>query len=82
MGNVKETNGKVVIIGGGNAAIDAARISLRLGAEEVRIVYRRTREEMPEDSIEIDEVLEEGVHLCTLLMPKRAIGGNGTLKGL
>jgi heterodisulfide reductase subunit A-like polyferredoxin len=82
LGNIKEASGKVLIIGGGNAAIDAARVSLRLGAEEVHIAYRRTRNEMPADPLEIEEALQEGVHLHTLVTPKRVIGDNKTLKGL
>ena len=82
LGNIKEINGKVIIIGGGNAAIDAARVSVRLGAEEVHIVYRRTRDEMPADSIEIEEALEEGVRLHVLVTPKKITGDNGILKGL
>jgi len=49
LGKVNSSSGKVLIVGGGNAAIDAARMSLRLGAGEVHIVYRRTRAEMPAD---------------------------------
>ncbi len=82
LGNVKEIKGKVVIIGGGNAAVDAARTSLRLGAEEVHIVYRRSREEMPAYPFEIEEALREGVHLHTLVTPKKVMGGKGVLKGL
>ena len=50
---------KVVVIGGGNAAIDAARTALRLGSEEVSIVYRRTQDQMPAYEEEIDEALHE-----------------------
>jgi heterodisulfide reductase subunit A-like polyferredoxin len=82
LGNIKEINGKVIIIGGGNAAIDAARVSVRLGAEEVHILYRRSRGEMPADPVEIEEALEEGVHLHVLVTPKRIIGDKGVLKGL
>ncbi len=82
LGNIKEIKGKVVVIGGGNAAIDAARVSLRLGAEEVHIAYRRSRDEMPADPFEIEEALQEGVRLHTLVTPKRVVGDNGTLKGL
>ena len=82
LGAVTTSKGKVLIIGGGNAAIDAARISLRLGAHEVHIVYRRTRTEMPADPLEIIDALEEGIHLHTLVTPIRAVGKNGTLSGI
>jgi 2-oxoacid:acceptor oxidoreductase gamma subunit (pyruvate/2-ketoisovalerate family) len=59
----------VIVIGGGNTAMDAARSALRLGANSVRIVYRRTREEMPAIEEEIDETLEEGVAMDYLTQP-------------
>lgn len=59
----------VVVIGGGNTAMDAARSALRLGAESVRVVYRRTRQEMPAIDEEIDEALEEGVLIDLLTQP-------------
>jgi len=64
----------VVIIGGGNTAIDSARTALRLGAKNVKILYRRTREEMPANDLEIEEALEEGIELITLVNPIKFIG--------
>jgi NADPH-dependent glutamate synthase beta subunit-like oxidoreductase/Pyruvate/2-oxoacid:ferredoxin oxidoreductase delta subunit len=61
--------GRVVVIGGGNAAIEAARASVRLGAKSVTIIYRRTRKEMPADPHEIEQALEEGVKLRPLTIP-------------
>jgi NADPH-dependent glutamate synthase beta subunit-like oxidoreductase len=61
---------KVVVVGGGNAAIDAARTSLRLGAAEVVMLYRRTRVEMPANAEEIDGAIEEGVDIQFLAAPK------------
>ena len=61
---------KVVVVGGGNAAIDAARTAVRLGAQ-VTVVYRRTREEMPAYAEEIDEAMQEGVKILTLVNPVR-----------
>jgi len=72
---------KVVLIGGGNAAIDAARSVLRLGAKKVTILYRRSREEMPAYAEEIEESLHEGIELHTLAIPKRIIG-NGSVTGI
>ena len=73
------TGKKVVVIGGCNAAIDAARTALRLGAESVTILYRRTRAEMPAYEEEIDEAEHEGVRLQTLVAPcrDRRAGGPG-----
>jgi NADH-quinone oxidoreductase subunit F len=80
----RETNcGKrVAIIGGGNAAIDAARSAVRLGAEDVLILYRRTREEMPAYEEEIEEAIIEGVELHELLAPNRIIGEGGKVTGI
>lgn len=71
-----------VIIGGGNAAVDAAGSALRLGAEKVFILYRRTREEMPAYEEEIEAVLEEGVELHELVAPKRVLGKDGKVCGI
>jgi NADPH-dependent glutamate synthase beta subunit-like oxidoreductase len=60
---------EVVVVGGGNTAMDAARTALRLGAAGVRVVYRRTRNEMPAIAEEIDEALEEGVVMDFLTQP-------------
>lgn len=70
---------RVAVIGGGNTAIDAARTSLRLGAEEVYLFYRRTRKEMPAASIEIDEAIEEGVKISYLVAP---VGIQGSEQGI
>jgi NADH-quinone oxidoreductase subunit F len=75
--NVKIGN-HVVVIGGGNTAIDTARVSKRLGAKEVTILYRREIEDMPADRREITEAIEEGVHVQTLTAPIRFMG-NGKL---
>ena len=66
--------GKVAIIGGGNSAIDSARAAVRLGAEEVRIVYRRSREEMPAHDWEIEEAEKEGVLFEYLAAPVKVLG--------
>jgi len=73
---------RVVIIGGGNVAVDAARTALRLGAEEVNIAYRRTREEMPAYAEEIEEALAEGVKIHYLTAPVRIHGTDGKCTGL
>ena len=66
---------RVVVVGGGNAAVDAARTAARLGAEEVTIVYRRTREQMPAYAEEIEEAILEGVSLLPLVQPVRVDAG-------
>ncbi len=65
---------RVVVIGGGDVAMDSARTALRLGAEEVTVLYRRTREEMPADDQEIKEAMDEGVEFRFLVAPKRFLG--------
>ncbi len=68
-GQISKIEGRVAVIGGGNAAIDAARTALRLGAESVTLLYRRTREEMPAIADEIEDALTEGVESHTLVAP-------------
>ena len=65
---------KVAVIGGGNVAMDSARCSLRLGAEEVWIVYRRSREEMPARIEEVENAEEEGIKFKFLTVPVRFLG--------
>ncbi|MBU0701433.1 FAD-dependent oxidoreductase [bacterium] len=74
--------GRVAVIGGGNSAIDAARTSLRLGADEVMIVYRRSRAEMPANEVEINEAGYEGVSYQFLTAPIRIIGEQGRVKAI
>ncbi len=69
---------RVAVVGGGNTAMDAARSSIRLGAREVFILYRRTREEMPVDPRELEEVEEEGIHVLYLTQPIRVLSKDGT----
>ncbi|MBN2026691.1 MAG: NADPH-dependent glutamate synthase [Actinobacteria bacterium] len=65
---------KVAVIGGGNVALDSARTALRLGAEEVSIVYRRSRAEMPARAEEVEHAVEEGVVFKFLTLPVRILG--------
>ena len=73
---------KVAVIGGGNVAIDAARAVLRLGAKEVTILYRRSREEMPANPWEVRHGEKEGVKLQFLVAPKRIISKDGRLAAI
>lgn len=68
---------KVAIVGGGNAAVDAARTCVRLGSQSVSIVYRRTRSEMPAHFEEIIQMAEEGIHVHQLTIPAKIIGSYG-----
>ncbi|MBZ3936027.1 NADPH-dependent glutamate synthase [Methanimicrococcus blatticola] len=73
----------VVVVGGGNVAMDAARSALRLGAENVTIVYRRSDAELPARREEIEHAKHEGIEFCLLANPTRIIGdyGDGTPQG-
>ena len=73
---------KVAVIGGGNTAMDACRSAVRLGAEEVYVIYRRTRAEMPAEKVEIDEAEEEGVIYKFLNNPVEIIGEGGKVKSV
>lgn len=74
---------RVAVIGGGNVAMDAARTALRLGAEEVCLVYRRTKKEMPARIEEVERAEEEGVNCVILTTPVRFIGNeNGWVTGM
>ena len=72
----------VAVIGGGNTAIDSARCLLRLGAENVHIVYRRSREEMPAAQEEIEEAIHEGIQLSYLTSPLEILGQDGKVSSL
>jgi glutamate synthase (NADPH/NADH) small chain len=64
----------VAVLGGGNVAMDAARVAVRLGAEKVYLIYRRSEVEMPARVEEVHHAKEEGVIFCTLQNPKRILG--------
>jgi len=65
---------KVAVIGGGNTAMDSARVALRLGAEKVYIVYRRSEKEMPARKEEVENAKEEGIEFHMLTLPKKILG--------
>jgi NADPH-dependent glutamate synthase beta subunit-like oxidoreductase len=73
---------KAAVIGGGNVAFDAARTALRLGAKEVSIVYRRTRDEMPANEEEIEEAEHERIRMLYLVAPTQILTENGNVKAL
>ena len=73
----------VVVLGGGNVAMDSARTALRLGADRVRLVYRRSRDEMPARAAEAHHAEEEGIEFFLLTNPTRYIGNEkGRLTGM
>jgi NADPH-dependent glutamate synthase beta subunit-like oxidoreductase len=82
LGDETRLGNKVIVIGGGNSAVDCARVPLHLGYENVNIVYRRTRKEMPASPWEIEEAEHEGVNLHFLAAPVRVVGKNGKVVGL
>ena len=73
---------RVAVIGGGFTAIDSARTAARLGADEVYVLYRRTRDEMPATSEEVDEAEEEGVKVMYLVSPKEVLCEGGKVAGI
>jgi len=81
-GEPPQIGAKVAVIGGGNTAIDASRTALRLGAKEVTIVYRRSRDEMPATDWEIEEAEEEGVKIHYLAAPTKVLGDDGKVNGM
>ncbi|MHB8111648.1 MAG: NAD(P)-binding protein [Syntrophorhabdaceae bacterium] len=74
-----ELGNTVVVFGGGNTAMDAARSAIRLGSEKVIVAYRRTRSEMPAEDIEIEEAIEEGVEMMYLTAPVSISREDGSL---
>ena len=78
-----DIHGRVLVVGGGNTALDCARTALRLGVAEVRILYRRTRKEMPANETEIEEAEREGVKMDFLVAPVRVLRGeDGRVAGM
>ncbi len=82
MGDPMALGDRVAVIGGGNTAMDACRTAVRLGAKEVMVLYRRTREEMPAEDIEIHEAMEEGVDFRFLIAPIEILAENGRVAAI
>ncbi len=83
MKNEQMAKGRVGVIGGGNSAIDAARMALRQkNVDNVTIIYRRTRAEMPAFAEEIEAAEQEGIKIVTLTSPSKVIASNGRLSAL
>jgi len=77
-----EVGKKVAVIGGGNVAIDAARTALRMGAQEVTLIYRRSREEMPAYEEDVKEAEEEGIRFQFLSAPSEVLSNDGRISSL
>lgn len=82
LGQPIETPKRVIVVGGGNTAIDCVRVALREGAEDSILVYRRTRKEMPAESYEVDDAEEENVQFEFLRNPTRLVHENGKITGV
>jgi NADH-quinone oxidoreductase subunit F len=82
LGKKPKVGKRVAVVGGGNSAIDAARSAVRQGAEEVHILYRRERRDMPAIDEEIEAAENEGIHIDCLVAPTKVLGDNGKLNGL
>ncbi|GGC07941.1 NAD(P)-binding protein [Cellulomonas carbonis] len=79
-GTAIDVGDRVVVVGGGNTAIDCARTALRQGARHVTLVYRRTRDEMPAEPFEVHEALAEGVEMLFLAAPSRITAADDGLR--
>ncbi len=82
LGDKSKPGDKVVVIGGGNSAVDSARTALRLGCDEVTILYRRSRREMPANPWEVEAAEEEGVKIHYLAAPVKITGSKGRATGM
>ncbi len=76
-----QVNGTVIVVGGGNVAVDVARTALRLGAKNVGMVSLEQRQEMPALPEEIEATLEEGIAIHNGWGPRRILG-NGSMEGI
>ncbi len=82
MGDRRAPGKRIAVVGGGNVAMDAARTSIRLGCEEVTVVYRRTHTEMPADREEVEQAEEEGVKFLFLTVPVEVAGKDDKVTAL
>jgi len=73
---------KVLVVGGGNTAIDCVRTAIRMDTEEVSLIYRRAREQMPAEDYEIEDAIEEGVNFHFLANPVKVLAENGKVVGV
>ncbi|MFO8165856.1 MAG: FAD-dependent oxidoreductase [Thermodesulfobacteriota bacterium] len=81
-GHAIHLSGTVLVVGGGNAAIDTARTALRMGSKQVIVLYRRSQHEMPANKEEVDTALHEGVEIQYMVAPKRVLSKEGKIEGI
>ena len=81
-GKTIEIGKNILVVGGGNVALDAAKTALRLGGNEITVLYRRSREEMPANPWEVNETEDEGVKIELLVAPKKILGQNGKVSAV
>jgi NADPH-dependent glutamate synthase beta subunit-like oxidoreductase/coenzyme F420-reducing hydrogenase delta subunit len=82
LGRAQSPGKRVVVVGGGDTAVDSARVAIRLGAESVQLLYRRSREEMPAHPTEVEDGEAEGINLSFLTTPVRLVVREGSLEGV
>ena len=82
LGGIAKLDGRVVVVGGGDVAIDAARSALRLGSDKVTLLYRRTRAEMPARETEVEDALAEGVEIQYLAAPQQILTKDNKVIGI
>jgi NADH-quinone oxidoreductase subunit F len=82
LGEKVELTGVVLVVGGGSTAMDAARTALRVGARTVRVLYRRTREDMPAQHEEVRAAEHEGIEIVPLITPLEVVRKNGWMTGV
>ena len=82
LGQKVDVGNRVAVVGGGNSAIDAAKVALREGAKEVHVFYRREKDDMPAIGDEVEEAEKEGIKLHLLTVPVRIMGKDGKVSGL
>jgi len=82
LGRPVKIGNRVVVVGGGNTAIDCVRTAIRLGSTDVNLVYRRSRAEMPAEDYEINYAIEEGVEIKFLVAPVKILAKNNTVVGM
>ena len=80
LGKKVQVGKRVAVVGGGNSAMDASRTAKRLGAKEVTVIYRRTKNEMPAAEEEVKEAMDEGVKFEFLTNPSKIVKSNGNLR--
>ena len=82
LGRAQRPGNRVVVVGGGDTAVDSARVAIRLGADSVQLLYRRSREQMPAHPSEVEDGEAEGINISFLTAPVRLVVREGRLEGV